>query len=298
MVLYRNLGDDSGCATSMAYLSNAALTAGRFEEAEDLARQAAQISLHRGSRAEYVHKLGVLGYALVVLGKYAEAHQVLEECIRIRQGQEARYHNAHARSSLSGASLHLGRYAEARAQADAALVDARAVGVRHAVGHALTVLGCVALVHGGFDEAHDKVQDAIEVFRDWGSMYYVALPQSLLSVAERALGSPRKAKQHLVEALHLSVELGRIPAILWNVAVAALLLADEDKVAEAIALYALAERYPRVANSRWFEDVVGQHIARAATSLPPDVAASARERGRAQELGAAARELLAELRET
>jgi len=37
MALYRSLGDDSGCATSTAYLSNAALTSGRFEEAQVLA---------------------------------------------------------------------------------------------------------------------------------------------------------------------------------------------------------------------------------------------------------------------
>jgi predicted ATPase len=297
MALYRNLGDDSGCATSMAYLSNAALTAGRTDEAEDLARQAAQLSLQRGSRAEYVHKLGVLGYCLVMVGKYAEAHEVLEECIKIRQGEEARYHNAHTRSSLSGASLHLGRYAEASAHAEAALADARAAGVVHAVGHALTVLGCVALVQGRYVEAHSSVQEAIEVLREWGKLYVIQ-PLSVLSVAARALGSQRKASQHLVEALHLSVELGRMPAIPWNLAVAALLLADEDKAERAVELHALAERYPRVANSRWLSDVAGQHIARVAASLPPGVAAAAREHGQALELGEAAKELLAELLET
>ena len=60
-------------------------------------------------------------------------------------------------------------------------------------------------------------------------------------------------------------------------------------------LYALASRYPFVANSRWFEDVAGKHIAAVAATLPPEVVAAAQECGRARDLGATVAELLAEL---
>jgi hypothetical protein len=49
-----------------------------------------------------------------------------------------------------------------------------------------------------------------------------------------------------------------------------------------------------VANSRWFEDVAGRHIAAAAAPLPPDVVAAAQERGRARDLDATVAELLVE----
>jgi hypothetical protein len=77
----------------------------------------------------------------------------------------------------------------------------------------------------------------------------------------------------------------------------ALLLADRGEAARAVELYALASRYPVVANSRWYEDVVGRHIAAAARALPPDVVAAAEARGRARALEATVRELLAELEE-
>ena len=49
----------------------------------------------------------------------------------------------------------------------------------------------------------------------------------------------------------------------------ALLLADEGQVERAVELYALASRYPFVANSRWFEDVAGSQITAAvAANLP------------------------------
>ena len=75
----------------------------------------------------------------------------------------------------------------------------------------------------------------------------------------------------------------------------ALLLADRGEVARAVELYALASRHPVVANSRWFEDVVGRQIAAAGTDLSPAVISAARERGRARELDATLAELLAEL---
>lgn len=76
---------------------------------------------------------------------------------------------------------------------------------------------------------------------------------------------------------------------------AALLLADLGEHERAVEIYALASRYPFVANSRWFELVFGRHIEAVADTLSPEVVAAARERGRARDLYATAKELVAEL---
>ena len=76
---------------------------------------------------------------------------------------------------------------------------------------------------------------------------------------------------------------------------AALLLIDRDETERGIEIYALASRHPFAANSRWFEDVAGVHIAAAAASLPPVTVAAARERGRALDLWATVAQLLAEM---
>ena len=75
----------------------------------------------------------------------------------------------------------------------------------------------------------------------------------------------------------------------------ALLLADDGEVERAIELYAVASSQPLVANSRWFEDVVGHQIAAVAATLPPDVAQAAEARGRAKDLRATASSLVTEL---
>ena len=69
----------------------------------------------------------------------------------------------------------------------------------------------------------------------------------------------------------------------------ALLLGNAGAREPAVALYALASRYPYVANSRWFEDVFGRHIDSLASTLPPDTAEAARD------LQATMKEVLAEM---
>jgi hypothetical protein len=82
---------------------------------------------------------------------------------------------------------------------------------------------------------------------------------------------------------------------MYALAAVALLPADQGKVRRAAELYALASCHPFVANSRWFEDVAGKYNAAVAAALPPNVVAAAQEHGRARDLEATMKELLAEL---
>ena len=72
---------------------------------------------------------------------------------------------------------------------------------------------------------------------------------------------------------------------------AALLTADRGQAGRAVELYALAARYPFVANSRLWEDVAGRETAALAEALPPDAVATAQDRGRTRDLWATVQEL-------
>ena len=78
----------------------------------------------------------------------------------------------------------------------------------------------------------------------------------------------------------------------------ALLLATIGHVARAVEIWTLAKSHPFVANSKWFEDAAGRELAALAATLPPEVAAAARERGQRLELWPTAETLLAELEVT
>ena len=94
--------------------------------------------------------------------------------------------------------------------------------------------------------------------------------------------------------MRLGVEKGMFFTLFYALPTACLLLADRGEGERAVEVYALAARYGFMANSRWFEDVVGREMAALAASLPVEVAAAAQKRGREGDLVAAAAELLAE----
>ena len=104
-----------------------------------------------------------------------------------------------------------------------------------------------------------------------------------------------QARRHVGGALWAAVHGRNIGAPMIALPAAALLLADAGQRERAVELYALASRFGFVANSRWFEDVAGKHIAAVAATLPPEMVAAAQERGRARDLWATTEELLEEL---
>ena len=113
----------------------------------------------------------------------------------------------------------------------------------------------------------------------------------------RGLGDQRRARRYICAALRIATEVSAARAVVRTVALIALLLADRGEAERAVELYALALCWPRVASSRWYEDVVGRHIAAAAWALPPDIVTAAQKRGRARDVKATMKEFLAELEE-
>jgi hypothetical protein len=83
--------------------------------------------------------------------------------------------------------------------------------------------------------------------------------------------------------------------VMYGLPVAALLLADQGALERAVEVYACASRYGFVANSRWFEDLVGQPLRTMAASLPAETVESVQEQGRLKDWGVMAAELVSEL---
>ena len=136
-----------------------------------------------------------------------------------------------------------------------------------------------------------QLDDASQLF-----MPYFATPALFHSIhTAGGLGKTSRTWEELQGTLKTAIQTG---FILMNVdaqAATAVLLAAESQAERAVELYALASHHPYVANSRWFEDVVGKQIAAVAATLPPEVVAAAQERGRARDLRETAEELLEEL---
>jgi tetratricopeptide (TPR) repeat protein len=284
LAIQQELGDRRGMAGSLRVLGVIATG----EESHSLARESVAAFRAIGDRSHAAEALINLGTALMVLGDLARARSELKASVAI-------YRDLGFSGSSSSMSLAvlgwvdalLGRHEEARASAQAALALSREDRYWHGIGGALTVLGQVAIAEEEYAQARQVLQQACSELE--GSRQYRWV-LSYLGYALRGLGQHDGARRHLYEAIEGDVVALRIalPAL-------ALLFADRGEVEQAVELYAMASRYPFVANAQWFEDVAGRHIIAAAAILPPDVVAAAQERGRARDLQATVQELRDEL---
>ena len=196
---------------------------------------------------------------------------------------------------LGDAELHLGEYEGARALVQMALNHSRESGDPELARWSLYGLGLVAVAREAYDEAEQLFRESADKTRKAGHQGLLGRALAGLGLAARGLGDVTRAQGHLFEALRTAAEIRQVWTVVDALPTVALILSDQGEVERAVELYALAARYPYVANSRWFEDVAGKRIAAVAATLPLEVVAAAQERGKAHDLWATAEELLAEL---
>jgi hypothetical protein len=115
-----------------------------------------------------------------------------------------------------------------------------------------------------------------------------------LGFALLGLGKILESQRYFLEATQLSVKLGGHYPLIGLPGIA-LLLIEEGEAERAVELYALASRYPFVANSLWWHDAVGRHIEFRVTNWPEDVVEAAMARGRSLDLQQTAVDLFEEL---
>lgn len=188
------------------------------------------------------------------------------------------------------ARLHLGHYAETLADIRQVAAVVAQFPYRWTRAFAQFIHGMAALAQGASVEALALFRESaagFEEIRHRENRGWVCGP---LGLAAHLAGEPELALQEVREALQTGVDTGVFMPLIYALPVAARLLADRGEVERAVEAYACAGRSGFVANSRWFQDLVGAHLEAAATRLP-----EAQERGQAQTWEEMARQLLAEL---
>jgi tetratricopeptide (TPR) repeat protein len=293
--LHRDLGNQIGESEAMAALGGVAMGQLRFEEAEGLIRQSLSLT-PESNRFGRAYGLGFLGDVQLLTGQFAEVEATLLDSIALYEDLGWRMWAVRRSTSLARARLHAGAYEAARLQAEEVVSRAEELGWVRGTRHGNLVLAAVALVEAAYARAQQSLEEGRLDVRDVASDPGHVDGSAWLALAARGLGRRVEAWQHLALALESATRRQQFDELMVALAGIALLLADEAETEQAIALYALVSRQPFVANSQWFEDAIGQHIAAAAASLPNEVVAAAQERGRGWDLAAAGEQLSAELK--
>ncbi|MEJ2211821.1 MAG: tetratricopeptide repeat protein [Anaerolineae bacterium] len=291
--LHRKLGNRYGESEALTTLGGLAARQGRFEEAESLLQQSLSITAE-STRMGTAFAWGSLGLARFISGRFSEAEAPLGQCLAIHRDLGMWGYSFTWRSLLGRVYLHQGKYGQARLEAQRVLSRARELDHKQGVSEGLMLLGELALAEGAFAQAAQHLGKSpiavhLETFasREFGQL-------AILGLATLGLDRQAEAREHLVAALAWAQGAHHFPGLMLSLAGLALLSASEEKAEEAVELYTLAARHPFVANSHWFEVVIGRQIAAAAGTLPEDVVQAARDRGQARDLDASVADLLKE----
>jgi predicted ATPase/class 3 adenylate cyclase len=297
LAIGQSLGDQMGIADVLLELGVTSRAQGQLEQAERLYRESLAICQEMDYRTGIADGLGHLGEVHVQLGNFAEGCSSLEASLAIYDDLGLPRGLAKANVTLGEAQAHLGQDEQAHAFGQTGLTLYREIDIPWGIGYAHFVLGMVALAGEAYAEAQQLLGESVSALREIGHRENLGCALAVLGYAARGLGQLPEARQHLHEALQIVADIGAFVPFVLALPAVALLLADQGEVQRATEWYGLASRYPFVANSRWFEDVAGRHIAAVAATLPEDVIAAAQERGRARDWDTTVAQLLAELGE-
>jgi hypothetical protein len=164
-----------------------------------------------------------------------------------------------------------------------------------ATGYALIVLGWVALVRKSYGAALRLFQESTEQCQNIEQKDMVSWGLAFMGYTDCGLHQLTRARQHLHRALEVAQAVQSSVAYKFILSGVALLMANLGEGIRAIEFYALASRYPMIANSQWFADTVGRYITVLADTLPSDVVAQAGKDGQARDLDETLTALLKEL---
>lgn len=287
--LRQEMGDRMGAAESMALVGHLALWQGELGRAESWLRQYQATA--RGNQTGHY-----LARTLLLAGRFEEACTSAVESVALYLDAGQRREAVYSVALLAQSHLHLGSYPQASSKAGEALVLARDVDFPRGVGMSVGVLAAVELAEGACEEARAHSEESLAVWQQSvGHPSEFEGELACLALAASGLGHRDEAWAHLRAQLAWAQESWMLMPGLFGMVAVARLLIDEGNVERAVELYALASRYPFVAESRWFEAVSGRTMTAAAATLPAQEVTAARERGLGRELRATVELLLAEL---
>jgi tetratricopeptide (TPR) repeat protein len=294
LAIRRELGDPSEIAESLVALGRIAYSQEQLAEAEDLIRQGLAIYRQAGDRPGTAWGLHFLANLEQGRGNFAQVASLEAQSMAIYRELGYRRHLATSLRALGVAEMNLGRYEQACARFQMSLDIHREVNHPHGVAATFFCLGGAALAREAYAEARRLIQESLAIYRKIGYPRELGYILVCLGIAECGLGRPGEAQPYVREGLQSIAESGHFYAAFALPGIATLYVCRGES-ARAVELYALASRYPLVANSCLLKDIAGRHIAAVAAALPPEAVAAAQERGRARDLWATMEELLEEL---
>ena len=295
VAIRRTLGNRQHLAASLRILSPQYLHSGDLDEAERLAQEIYDIYRADNDQTGLSGVSQLLSTIRWWQGDFVGALNLLERAWHITTDLNDSHHLNTLRWSLAETTLHLGKYESSLVWARDALKNAEEMGLMSHMGDATLKLGKLKLAKQEYEEALGFLEKSSSIYHQILQPMKLSDTLGPLCLAYLGLDNLELARDALVNFLQVGLNRRDFLVLQTALPVAALFLAKDGKVNEALGYYALALDYPHIANSRWFEDVVGQQLADHANVLPVEAVETAQMRGRSRDLEETAREILSVL---
>jgi len=291
LTLYQMMGDRRNSAHTLERLSYILRDQGQLMEAETVTTQSLALYTTLGDRDKLAAGHYALAWSSIYAGRFEEAFAQVERYRALRTDL-----GLPSSLNLPGLiNLELGKYAEARTQLETQLRQSRATQHKDELALGLDILTCLAIVENRYVDAQALVTEALALHQEIGEQTRLAHAQIFAGYIARSLGQRTVAQHYFFQALQSTDVHNGFLTLLFVLPGIALLLADGGETERAIEIYAQIADVPLVANSQMRWDLAGTQLAQVADTLPPEIVAAARARGRAGDLWATAVALLVEL---
>lgn len=288
-------GDQEEQAYSLSMLGWIYQHLGLLAEAGDLRINALELCQQLGNRSHLAWAMESLAYTLVYQGEFEEGREWGQKSLHICLEDGYAGQEGSARLVIGYSHLLLGQYVQAQKELIRSLELVREKNDRGKEASVLCCLGYLALVNEAYDEAQAAFMEGYRLFKETEGDAYTFEALSGLGFSTFFRGDFGQSYDYIIQLLTEGLRRKDFLWLLFALPVLALYLVFSGEAERATTVWAQTQCHPFVANSKWYEDVVGLKLTAAATSLPLDVADLARRRGQGAALWQMAEALLAEL---
>ncbi len=209
LVLYRELGDTRGIASSLSMLAWVAERRGNFAAASSLIEESLALNRAVGDKDAIAWSLFSLADNAGLQGEYTRGHALFEESLAIYTELGNKRGIA---TSLKESALWLfvaqGDQAIVRARLEESLALFRELGDKDGMAYYYWISGWVALSQGDTVTAHALVEQSLALWQEIGQKWYTALSLGMLGKVAAHRGDLVAARALHEESLAIAIASG------------------------------------------------------------------------------------------
>ncbi len=292
LVLWQEMRNSWGIATTLNYLGAAESDLGEYDKARQLYEESLDLCRKSGDRYGVASSLNSLGTVAAIQGEYGEARRLLREAMEAHREIGNQDGVAIALMNLGRLAFDLKEFDEAHWLLEKGLTSFQGIGNCNGMGNSLYLLALVMQQVGEYDKARQFLEEALDLFLETGERADRAGALANLAILFSKEGEQRKAWDCLYEALAVVKDSPVRHTLLTVLIGAARVEAAAGKSEQTVELLAAVLNHP--ACSRAAKEEAQEVLSGLQPRPTPEVIARALERSETKGLEEVVDALLAE----